>query len=53
MTLPRQLSTYALVGAVASLVHYSLLVALVELGAIPPVPAALAGYVVGGDLRRL
>ena len=48
MTLPRQLSTYALVGAVASLAHYSVLVALVELGAIPPVPAALAGYVVGG-----
>jgi len=48
MTLPRQLSTYALVGAVASLAHYAVLIALVEIGAIRPVPAALAGYVVGG-----
>ncbi|MGA9599183.1 MAG: GtrA family protein [Methylocystis sp.] len=48
MTLPRQLSTYAFVGVVASLAHYSVLVALVELESIPPVPAALAGYVVGG-----
>jgi len=48
MTLPRQLSTYAIVGAVASLAHYAVLVGLVELEAIPPVPAALTGYVVGG-----
>ncbi len=48
MTLPRQLSTYALVGVVASLAHYAVLVALVELGAMHPVPAALTGYVVGG-----
>jgi putative flippase GtrA len=48
MTLPRQLSTYALVGAVASLAHYAVLIALVEIGGVRPVPAALAGYVVGG-----
>ena len=48
MTLPRQLSTYALVGVVASLAHYAVLIALVEAGGAPPVPAALAGYVVGG-----
>jgi len=48
MTLPRQLSTYALVGVAASLAHYAVLVALVELEAVPPVPAALAGYIVGG-----
>ncbi|ARN83692.1 GtrA family protein [Methylocystis bryophila] len=48
MTLPRQLSTYALVGVFASLAHYSALVALVELAAVPPVRAALVGYVIGG-----
>ncbi len=48
MTLPRQLSTYALVGVAASLAHYAVLVALVELGHISPVPAALTGYVIGG-----
>ncbi len=53
MTLPRQLSTYALVGAVASLAHYAVLIALVEIGGAPPVPAALCGYVVGGIVSYL
>lgn len=48
MTLPRQLSTYALVGVAASLAHYSALVALVEAALWPPVPATLVGYTVGG-----
>jgi putative flippase GtrA len=48
VTLPRQLSTYALVGVVASLAHYSVLIALVELGGASPAPAATVGYVVGG-----
>jgi len=48
MSLPRQLSTYALVGVAASLAHYAVLVALVELAHVPPVTAALVGYVVGG-----
>lgn len=48
MTLPRQLSTYALVGAAASLAHYAALVGLVELLAWRAVPAALVGYVIGG-----
>ncbi len=48
MTLPRQLSTYALVGVAASLAHYSALVALVELAYWRAVPAALVGYVIGG-----
>jgi putative flippase GtrA len=48
MTLPRQLSTYALVGVAASLAHYSVLIALVEGAVLTPVPATLTGYVVGG-----
>jgi putative flippase GtrA len=48
MTLPRQLSSYALVGVAASLAHYSVLIALVEGAVLTPVPATLAGYIVGG-----
>ncbi len=48
MTIPRQLSTYALVGAAASIAHYSALIALVEAALWPPVPATLVGYSVGG-----
>ncbi len=48
MTLPRQLSAYALVGVAASLAHYSVLIALVEGARWAPVPATLIGYVVGG-----
>lgn len=36
------------VGLVAALVHYGLLVALVEGGGVDPVAATLAGYVAGG-----
>ncbi len=48
MKLHLQLSKYALVGVAASLAHYSALIGLVELGAWPPVPATLVGYVAGG-----
>ncbi len=48
MTLPRRLSSYALVGVAASLAHYSVLVALVEAARWAPVPATLVGYVFGG-----
>ncbi len=48
MTLPRQLSAYALVGVAASLAHYSALIALVEAARWPAVPATLVGYVIGG-----
>jgi putative flippase GtrA len=48
MSLPRQISTYALVGVVATLAHYAVLITLVEGFGWPPVPAALCGYVVGG-----
>jgi putative flippase GtrA len=48
VTLPRQLSAYALVGVAASLAHYAALIALVEAALWPPVPATLVGYVIGG-----
>lgn len=48
MTLPRQLSTYALVGVAASLAHYSVLIGLKEGLDFRPVQATLIGYVVGG-----
>ena len=48
MTLPRQLSVFALVGVVATTLHYAVLVGLVELAAWAPVPGALAGYLSGG-----
>jgi putative flippase GtrA len=53
MSFPRQLSTYALVGVVASLAHYAVLIALVEGAAFDPVLAALCGYVVGGVVSYL
>jgi putative flippase GtrA len=48
MSLLRQISTYALVGVVATLAHYAVLVSLVEGFRQAAVPAALAGYVIGG-----
>ncbi len=48
MRLVSQLATYASVGAVATAVHYAILVGLVEAGGWRPVPATLCGYVVGG-----
>lgn len=44
----RQVSAFVGVGVVAAVVHYGTLIGLVELAAVPPVPATLAGYVVGG-----
>jgi putative flippase GtrA len=46
----RQLATYASVGVGATLVHYAILVALVEAGGLAPVPATLCGYVAGGGV---
>jgi putative flippase GtrA len=48
MTVNRQLPIYALVGVVASLAHYAVLIGLVEGLKVAPVQAALAGYVGGG-----
>ncbi|KGM31630.1 GtrA family protein [Inquilinus limosus] len=46
--MPRQFARYAGVGAVATAVHYMVLVGLVESGGAAPLPATLAGYVAGG-----
>lgn len=43
-----QFSAFFGVGLIATLFHYATLIGLVELGGAPPVPAALAGYLVGG-----
>ena len=43
-----QFAAFTGVGVVAAIVHYGLLVGLVEVGGVRPVPATLAGYVVGG-----
>jgi putative flippase GtrA len=48
MSLPRQIATFAGVGVVAAVVHYGLLIALVEAASIGAVPATLAGYIGGG-----
>jgi putative flippase GtrA len=46
--LVRQLVTFGGVGVVAAVGHYGTLIALVEGVHVAPVPATLAGYVVGG-----
>ncbi|CAN1541009.1 COG2246 Predicted membrane protein [Rhabdaerophilaceae bacterium] len=44
----RQFAAFFGVGLIAAIVHYGLLIALVELGRIAVIPATLAGYVAGG-----
>jgi len=46
--LPRQIAAFAGVGIAAAVVHYGLLVGLVELAGWGAVPATLLGYVGGG-----
>ena len=46
--LSRQFAVFSGVGVVAAVVHYGLLIALVEIARWGPVPATLAGYVAGG-----
>jgi putative flippase GtrA len=48
MHIARQFSAFSLVGIVAAVVHYGMLIGLVELAHTGPVPATLAGYVFGG-----
>lgn len=48
-----QFMRYAGVGAVATAAHYALLIGLVESGATGPLPATLAGYVLGGIVSYL
>ncbi|MCP8937067.1 GtrA family protein [Alsobacter sp. SYSU M60028] len=44
----RQFSAFAGVGLVAAVAHYGALIGLVEGAGASPVPATLAGYVLGG-----
>jgi putative flippase GtrA len=48
MNLGRQIASFTGVGVIAAIVHYGLLIGLVELGSAAPVPATLVGYVGGG-----
>ncbi|PTM42066.1 GtrA family protein [Bosea sp. 124] len=43
----RQLATYVFAGGLTAVAHYGVLIGLVELGHVDPVPATLAGFVVG------
>ena len=43
----RQLLAYVFSGGVTAVAHYALLIGLVELAKVDPVPATLAGFVLG------
>lgn len=43
-----QFARFGLVGILAAIGHYGTLIALVELGGVSAVPAALGAYIVGG-----
>jgi len=51
--LVRQIWAFIGVGVVAAVAHYGVLIGLVESGPLTPVPATLAGYVVGGIVSYL
>ena len=53
MRLHLQFSAFALVGVAAAVVHYGLLIGLVQIAHWTPVPAALVGYVGGGLVSYL
>jgi putative flippase GtrA len=53
MRLSLQFSAFALVGVVAAVVHYGVLIGLVQIVGWRAVPAALAGYVCGGIVSYL
>lgn len=46
--LARQLAAFSGIGIVATLLHYAVLIAMVEGAGADPVPATLAGYAAGG-----
>jgi putative flippase GtrA len=50
LAIQREFARFFVVGVAAAVGHYGTLVAAVELGRWPAVPAALAGYLVGGFL---
>jgi len=43
----RQIGRFAIVGVIATAVHYAILIALVEIGHVKPVIATTLGYCVG------
>lgn len=51
--LSRDFSVFVLCGLVVTFVHYSVLVSLVETQGVSPVPATLAGYILGGIVSYL
>jgi putative flippase GtrA len=53
VNIPAQLTAFAGVGIVAAIVHYGLLIGLVELGGCAAVTATLVGYVGGGIVSYL
>ena len=46
----RQLTSFVGVGVLATVLHYVTLVALVQFVGVPPVPAALCGFLIGAVL---
>ena len=48
MNIAAQFTVFSLVGVAAAIGHYGVLIALSELAGTQPVPASLAGYLVGG-----
>jgi putative flippase GtrA len=51
--LAAQFTIFSAVGGVAAIGHYGTLIALSELAGASPVPASLAGFVVGGIISYL
>jgi putative flippase GtrA len=45
-----QLASYGWIGAATAVVHYGVLIALVELSGVAAVPATLAGFVAGAGV---
>jgi putative flippase GtrA len=48
LRLGRQFAAFSGVGVLAAIVHYGVLIGLVELRGLDPVPATLLGYLAGG-----
>lgn len=50
MNIARQFLLFSTAGGFAAIGHYGTLIALSELAGTPPVPASLAGFIVGGAI---
>ncbi len=49
----RRFTAFAAVGVAAAVVHYAVLIALVELGGVPPVPGSILGFLSGAVVSYL